>query len=46
MEIILNLPKKIYRNVLTVAKKSKCNVIDLIVDVVEENIHHKTLNYL
>ncbi len=36
MEITLNLPEKIYRNVSTVAKKSKREVVDLIVDVVEE----------
>ena len=36
MEITLNLPEKIYRNVSTVAKKSKRKVVDLIVDVVEE----------
>lgn len=36
MEITLNLPENIYRNVSSVAKKSKREVIDLIVDVVEE----------
>lgn len=36
MEITLNLPEKIYQNVSTVAKKSKREVVDLIVDVVEE----------
>jgi len=36
MEITLNLPENIYKNVSTVAKKSKGKVVDLIVDVVEE----------
>ncbi|MDQ3064120.1 MAG: hypothetical protein M3R14_14855 [Acidobacteriota bacterium] len=36
MEITLNLPENIYKNVSTVAKKSKRKVVDLIVDVVEE----------
>ncbi len=36
MEITLNLPENIYQNVSTVAKKSKREVVDLIVDVVEE----------
>ncbi len=36
MEITLNLPENIYRNVSTIAKKSKRKVNDLIVDVVEE----------
>jgi actin-related protein len=36
MEITLNLPENIYQNVSTVAKKSKRDVVDLIVDVVQE----------
>ncbi len=36
MEITLNLPENLYKNVSTVAKKSKREVVDLIVDVVEE----------
>jgi hypothetical protein len=36
MEITLNLPENIYQNVSTVAKKSKREVVDLIVDVVQE----------
>lgn len=36
MEITLNLPENIYQNVSSVAKKSKREVVDLIVDVVEE----------
>lgn len=36
MEITLNLPENIYKNVSTVAKKSKRKVVDLIVDVIEE----------
>lgn len=36
MEITLNLPENLYRNVTTIAKKSKRKVSDLIVAVVEE----------
>ena len=36
MEVTLNLPEKVYRDISTVAKKSKRKVVDLIVDVVEE----------
>lgn len=42
MEITLNLPEKIYRNVSSVAKKSKREVVDLIVDVVEEKYSSAT----
>ncbi len=41
MEITLNLPEKIYRDVSTVAKKSKRKVVDLIVDVVQEKYSAK-----
>ncbi len=36
MEITLNLPENVYRDVSTIAKKSKRKVIDLIIDVIEE----------
>lgn len=36
MEVRLNLPEKIYRDVSTAAKKSKRKIADLIVDVIEE----------
>lgn len=36
MEITVKLPDKVYRDVSSVAKKSKRKVVDLIVDVVEE----------
>lgn len=42
MEITLNLPENVYRNVSTVAKKSKREVADLIVDVVEEKYSSQT----
>ena len=41
MEITLNLPEKIYRDVSSVAKKSKRKVVDLIVDVVQEKYSTK-----
>jgi hypothetical protein len=36
MEITLQLPEKIYRNVSLIAEKSKRKVVDLIVDSVQE----------
>ncbi|CAN5358910.1 hypothetical protein BH20ACI1_BH20ACI1_13610 [soil metagenome] len=42
MEITLNLPENIYRNVSSVSKKSKREVVDLIVDVVEEKYSSAT----
>ena len=36
MEITLNLPERIYRDVSTVAQKSQRRVVDLIVEVVQE----------
>lgn len=43
MEITLNLPENIYRNISTEAKKSKREVNDLIVDVVEEKYSNQNL---
>ena len=43
MEITLNLPEKIYQDISIVAKKSKRQVIDLIVDVVEEKYSNQAL---
>ena len=43
MEVTLNLPENIYRDVSTVAKKSKRKIADLIVDVVEEKYSNQSL---
>ena len=42
MEVTLNLPENIYRDVSNIAKKSKRKVADLIVDVVEEKYSNQT----
>lgn len=36
MEVTLSLPEKVYRDISTAAKKSKREIVDLIVDVVQE----------
>lgn len=43
MEVTLSLPEKVYRDISTVAKKSKRKVADLIIDVVEEKYSSKPL---
>jgi len=44
MEVTLSLPEKVYRDISTVAKKSKRKVVDLIVDVVEEKYSSKQID--
>lgn len=42
MEVTVNLPENVYRNVSNLAKKSNRKVVDLIVDVVEEKYSSET----
>ncbi len=43
MEITLNLPENVYQSVSSVASKSKRQVIDLIIDVVQEKYSDQAL---
>ena len=43
MEITLNLPEKTYQDISTIAKKSKRQIIDLIIDVVKEKYSSQIL---